>query len=595
MNRRQALKAMASGGALAALSPFGGADVTVAAKADDQASRKPLERNDIEFWLETSLKRVYPNSLAGDAAPLSLLAARNQKISFQACFGNRKINSVRMRCEVIGAPDGWGVRVRRVGFVPFRNFNTYTPADELEGVGHLPGMCPDPLYPETTAHVGPKSNGVFWISLRVPVSAATGSHRLQVRLTFEDEFSYTDWVRGKPWSVDLDAIVEVVPFVIKRRTDFPVTQWISADSIWEYYKIEPCGERFWELVRAYIADVVDHNVDVVYTPLINNRHELLKRPAQLLRVKRVATDRYEFDFTDVRKWVRIAIESGANFVEWPHFFTPAPTSGKYPQRIYHRDANGIGDLLWPPETSATGPLYRKFLEQFIPQFKAFLEEEGVLAKSLFHCADEPDGDVQMADYRKARALLKELAPWMKVMDAMSDPRFATDKLSDMPVPSIATAPAFTAAGCPAWVYFCCGPREKFLQRLLDTPLAKIRMSGWLFYRLGAKGFLHWGHNYWFQFCTDKIGDPFNDAAVGAWPGLPAGDPFVVYPGADGPLDSIRWEVFAESLQDYAILQSAGVKPDDPMLAAIKDYREFPKSEAWIRAAIAKVLNAQQGA
>ena len=67
---------------------------------------------------------------------------------------------------------------------------------------------------------------------------------------------------------------------------------------------------------------------------------------------------------------------------------------------------------------------------------------------------------------------------------------------------------------------------------------------------------------WFQFCTDKIGDPFNDAAVGAWPGLPAGDPVVVYSGPDGPLDSIRWEVFAESLQDYAILQSVGVKPDE---------------------------------
>ena len=165
----------------------------------------------------------------------------------------------------------------------------------------------------------------------------------------------------------------------------------------------------------------------------------------------------------------------------------------------------------------------------------------------------------------------------------------------MPIPSIVTAPLFAEANCPAWVYFCCGPREKYLQRLLDTPLAKIRMSGWLFYRLGAKGFLHWGHNYWFRFCTDQIGNPFDDAAVGAWPGLPAGDPFVVYPGADGPIDSIRWEVFAESLQDYAILQSAGVEPDDPMLAEIKDYREFPKSEAWVRAAIEKVLRKQQGA
>ena len=65
-----------------------------------------------------------------------------------------------------------------------------------------------------------------------------------------------------------------------------------------------------------------------------------------------------------------------------------------------------------------------------------------------------------------------------------------------------------------------------------------------------------------------------------WPILPIGDPFVVYPGNDGPLDSIRWENFAEGLQDYALLQSANIKPDDPLLAEIKGYADFPKTEEW---------------
>ena len=175
------------------------------------------------------------------------------------------------------------------------------------------------------------------------------------------------------------------------------------------------------------------------------------------------------------------------------------------------------------------------------------------------------------------------------MDAMSDPRFATERLSDMPIPSIVTAPEFTRADCPAWAYFCCGPRDRYLQRLLDTPLPKIRMAGWLFYKLGARGFLHWGYNYWFVFCTSKIGDPFADASVGAWPGMPYGDAFVVYPGPNGPIDSIRWEVFAESLQDYALLQSAGVAPDDPLLAGIKDYADFPKSADWLAQARRAIL------
>ena len=65
---------------------------------------------------------------------------------------------------------------------------------------------------------------------------------------------------------------------------------------------------------------------------------------------------------------------------------------------------------------------------------------------------------------------------------------------------------------------------------------------------------------------------------------------MIYPGRDGqPMDSIRWEVFAEALQDYAILQSAGIKPEDPLLADIKSYAKFPKDEEWVRKTMEKVL------
>ena len=127
---------------------------------------------------------------------------------------------------------------------------------------------------------------------------------------------------------------------------------------------------------------------------------------------------------------------------------------------------------------------------------------------------------------------------------------------------------------------------------MDTPLAKIRMSGWLFYRLQARGFLHWGYNCWQRLEQDAMVDPFTEGAAGLWPGIPYGDPFVVYPGPDGPLDSIRWEVFAESLEDYALLQTLGVKPDDPILKDIHTYADFPKTASWITAAIDQLLARQ---
>jgi hypothetical protein len=587
MQRRDMLKTLAASAA-AGVSATASARLTLAAASSDRTG-DPLEEHGVKFWSETSLKRIFPTSEPGSAEPLQLTTARNAQLSFQVAFRNLKDCSIRVRAAV-EAPEGWGVRVRRVGYVPIQQLDTDVPIDELDGVGHLPGLAPDPLFPDETAHVGPAANGVFWITLRIPADAQVGPHQLVAKLTIEDEFRFPQWMGVAPQTVELPIAVAVRTLVLKPRENFPVTHWISADSIWEFYKTEPFSERFWELADAYVANLTAHNLNVVYSPIFNARHEILQRPAQLLKVRRVGEDQYEFDFSDVRRWIQLAKKNNAEYMEWTHFFTPAPTSGKHPQRVFERWGNEkIGKMLWAPEIGATSDTYRRFLEQFLTQFKQVLEEEGVLDNSLFHCADEPDGDDQMNDYRQARALLRELAPWMKVMDAMSDPRFATERLSDVPIPSIVTAPHFVEAGCPAWVYFCCGPRGRYLQRFHDTPLPKLRMAGWLFYKLKAQGFLHWGHNYWFVFCTGTVINPFLDAATGAWPGMPHGDAFVVYPGDNGPIDSIRWEVFAESLQDYAMLQSAGVDPEDPLLAELKSYEVFPKLEAWLDASIADVL------
>ena len=156
---------------------------------------------------------------------------------------------------------------------------------------------------------------------------------------------------------------------------------------------------------------------------------------------------------------------------------------------------------------------------------------------------------------------------------------------------VSSAQAYIDEGIPHWVYYCCAPRGPYLNRFMDTPLAKIRMSGWLFYRFRPADSCTGATTAGRRLEQDAMVDPFTEGAAGMWPGIPYGDPFVVYPGSDGPLDSIRWEVFAESLEDYAMLQTAGVKPDDPMLDHIHSYADFPKTEAWIQAAIGQVLAA----
>ncbi|HEX6960733.1 MAG TPA: DUF4091 domain-containing protein, partial [Lacipirellula sp.] len=243
----------------------------------------------------------------------------------------------------------------------------------------------------------------------------------------------------------------------------------------------------------------------------------------------------------------------------------------------------------PPDTGAFSDTYINYLEQFLPEFHAFLEREDLLAHSYFHLSDEPGAGQHVENYKRARAILRDLAPWMKVMDALSDIEYGKQGLTDTPIPIVSAAQAYIEADIPHWVYYCCSPSGKWLNRFMDTPLPKIRMSGWLFYKLRARGFLHWGFNYWHAIEQERIIDPFTDSSADAWPGIPYGDPFMIYPGPDGPIDSIRWEVFAESLQDYAILQTAGVDPEDALLEDIKTYGEFPKSGQWIEEKLRRIL------
>jgi len=529
---------------------------------------------DFVYWPTSSLERVFPATQPSTNDCLDLLAARGERVSFQACFRNQTSRQVNVALSV-SAPHDLSATIRRVGCVPVAHHNTDTDP-EWDGVGHIPGFIPDPLFPESTAVVGPMESMSFWISVRVPQGIVEGTRELTARFTVDDQ----------PGG-EIKARIDVSHFIVGPLKGFPVAHWFYADALCDWYKLEPYEERLWPIIENCMRDLVEHGGTCQYVPLFTPPTDGVKRPHQLLKVTSKASDTlFAFDFSDVRRWVRLAQSLGAEFFEWTHFFTQ--WGAKHAIRVY-RDNSDPDSLLWPPETPATSEVYRNFLNQFLPRFRMFLESEGLMETSIFHVSDEPHGDEHLENYRAARAMLKELAPWMKVSDALSDIRFGREGLTDVPIASIQTAKQFVDEGIPSFAYFCCGPRGKYLNRLMDTPLPKIRMAGWLLHRMRALGFLHWGYNYWYKRQTQQMIDPFTEQSGAAWPGWAYGDPFVVYPGADGPVDSLRWEVWAESLQDLALLRAAGIDPDDAMLSEIRDYNEFPKTRDWIIEARRRIL------
>ncbi|MCD4823173.1 MAG: DUF4091 domain-containing protein [Phycisphaerae bacterium] len=500
----------------------------------------------------------------------------NERFSFQIAMQMAGEQPQQVRLEV-DSPRGLMAQIRRVGYVPIRHHNVPVMPDsaDMEGLGHIPGYVPDPLYEEDSMLLPAGETHAFWITVRPSRNALPGRHTIKVTVIPETGRRKTHTVR-----------VRLHDIVLRKRKNFTITNWFYSDSLMDWYKTDGFDKRFWEILPRYMRNLADHGLDTVYVPVFTPPLDGIKRPSQLLRVKKVQKDQYRFDWRDVRKYINHAKSCGITHFEWPHPFTQWGV--KHAIRIY-KDQGQNGELLWPAHTGATSKTYRIFLAQYLPQLHRFLAKENILKKSFFHVSDEPHNDKDRANYRKARTMLGELAPWMKVMDCMTDISLARQGLTDVPIASIRTALDFVAEDIPSWCYYCCGPREAFLNRLIDTPLAKIAMHGLLFYRWPFKGFLHWGYNYWYKSQTRDLIDPYTVQDALAWPHWAYGDPFMVYPGPDGPVDSVRWEIFGESLQDYALLQTLGVDRNNKLLAPLKSFENFPKTERWRRDLRAKLF------
>jgi hypothetical protein len=516
-------------------------------------------------WLATSLVRHYPATPPKTRSRMTVEVARNERFHFQVAARHDSLN-VEILALTAAAPKGWQVRVRRVAYVPMAHLNTPTmPTDaDLEGREHIPGFVPDPLLDLQTVRMGSAETHAFWVTVVPAKSVTPGDHDIDLQIGPEG---------GRTKRLVLTA--RVSPVRIPKRRNFRVTNWFYIDTLIDRYQARPGQKRFWTVLDAYLRNLVEHGQDTVYTSVFSVQLDGERTPSQLLRVTRGADGTYQFDWRHVRRFVKAARAAGIGYFEWSHFFSQWGVARAL--KVYEGDcADGV--LLWPRKTKATSPVYREFLAQFLPAFHQFLKKEKLLACSYFHVSDEPSSD-HLENYKAAREMLRELAPWMKVMDAMSHLDVAEH--TDMPIPSIGAGLKFLDADIDCWCYFCCGPRGAFLNRLMDTPLPKMRMVGWLCYRWPFKGFLHWGYNYWNRCQQNEPIDPFAVSDGGNWPGWPYGDTFQVYPGEDGPIDSIRWETFASGLQDYALLQGRRTDRDGKLLAACRSFEDFPKAEAWL--------------
>src|ERR1043166_5477192 len=286
-------------------------------------------RNDADnraiFWLETSLKRVFPTTAPG-TADLRLIAGRQTKTAFQACLRNRRSDALYVTCKVTGADD-LKPQVRLVGFAPVWHHTPHTPDSELDGIGKIPGLVPDPLWPMERANVGPHESRSFWITLNIPAGATPGLRKFTVEMTIE---------KGR--KVSLPVEIEISELVVQPRKDFPVIHWWRGEATWDYYKTGMFEDkRWWNITRAQLEDMLAHGSDVIYVPIFFDRRETFKRPCQLLIVNEPQPRKYQFDWSLVKRFVDMSKEMGFKQFEWSHLWIYWGVEN--PVRVYRKQGS----------------------------------------------------------------------------------------------------------------------------------------------------------------------------------------------------------------------------------------------------------------
>lgn len=102
-----------------------------------------------------------------------------------------------------------------------------------------------------------------------------------------------------------------------------------------------------------------------------------------------------------------------------------------------------------------------------------------------------------------------------------------------------------AGGNEVWWYVNHTPPRPYANFFIDFAAVEHRVLFWQTWALGIKGVHYWNVNY-------------TEGGVNPWLSqldvTPAnGDGFLVYPGPSGPVNSIRWEVIRDGIEDYDYL------------------------------------------
>lgn len=456
-----------------------------------------------------------------------------------------------------------------------------------------PGTMPDILVPaESERNLLFLANeaSAIWVEVQLPVDIDAGEYPIEIILTITHPGQKADdkKVQTKT-TMTLDVINEIMPV---HKTLY--TQWFHADCIANVHNVEIYSEAHWALIDRYMALAKDVGINMLLTPVITPPLDTARgeaRPCvQLVKIKKQC-EKYEFDFSLLKRWFALCKKNGIENYEISHLFSQGGL--KYSPNIMIEE-NGVQAYMFGWHVSAQEEKYKDFLLQFIPALIAFLKEENVKDNCWFHISDEPALE-HLDAYKYAYDIIKPLIDGCRTFDALSDYAFVKTGLVQTPVTALDHIDPFLENTVEhQWGYYCCAQNYLVSNKYLSMPSYRNRILGLQMYKYNLEGFLQWGFNFYSTVSSLKKINPYVTSSGDRW--VPSGDAFCAYPVSDGAIPSLRAIVFRDALYDVEICRTLEKYIGRDKVIALIDneagysitFTEYPRNSAYILNLIEKM-------
>ncbi len=496
----------------------------------------------LQIWAVDPLVKVFPDS---PAAPGEATAdvARGEHASLQAVVRcPALLRGVKAEVADLAMEGGTGaLKPRTARFVGYVSVDAAIPRPPADRLRIAPAFFPDPLLDAAEVMVSPGAAQPIWVTVPVPLDAAAGTYKGSIRVS--------GTANDKALSASLPLTVRVWPAKVDKCRLW-VTNWFQVSRYpgWRQdgrmtgkADLPQDSDAYWQWLRRYARNMADHRQNVALIP-----------PLSLADFKPRPDGGLDIDFARFNRWVQIFIDEGVvGRIEGGHI------GGRVAgwESAFCVGIRRVRDSkVESASVSPASPEADAFYARFFPALVENLKEKGWLDRYVQHLADEPI-DTNTDTYRPMAALLRKHAPALRVIEACHTKNLTGSIQVWVPQlnflhQDFAHYQERQKAGDEVWFYTCLGPQEEYANRFIEQPLIKTRLLHWINFRYGVTGYLHWGYNYWGDH------DPYRELAI-PWDGgaqyLPAGDAWIVYPGKDGVLDSIRFEAMRDGIVDHELL------------------------------------------